>query len=316
MTKPTQLYVRQGVPRGRPVRIREITEGGEAPLATIGQDLRNARLARGEDLASVSYALKIRPEHLDAIEEDRFDALPGRTYAVGFVRAYAEYAGLDPIEAVERFKTEIAGRDHVSKTAGFPEVIEEAGLSRGWLLVGAIVVVLIAYGIYYVFASGTTQTMQPVATVPSAMTAQQRPTPKVSRKPARTSRQLLEGPVQAPGAIPPSVPAAVAPGPGGQVYGKVNTNAHVVLRAKQPTRVLVQTEDGRAFINKELQPGDIYQVPNMQGLALTAEHGSAVEILLDGKSVGNAGTTAGAAEALPLDRESLAKRSQAPSSGQ
>jgi len=273
-------------------------------------------LARGEDLASVSYALKIRPEHLDAIEEDRFDALPGRTYAVGFVRAYAEYAGLDPIEAVERFKTEIAGRDHVSKTAGFPEVIEEAGLSRGWLLVGAIVVVLIAYGIYYVFASGTTQTMQPVATVPSAMTAQQRPTPKVSRKPARTSRQLLEGPVQAPGAIPPSVPAAVAPGPGGQVYGKVNTNAHVVLRAKQPTRVLVQTEDGRAFINKELQPGDIYQVPNMQGLALTAEHGSAVEILLDGKSVGNAGTTAGAAEALPLDRESLAKRSQAPSSGQ
>jgi len=272
-------------------------------------------LARGEDIASVSYALKIRAEHLDAIEEDRFDALPGRTYAVGFVRAYAEYAGLEPVEAVERFKTEIAGRDQVSKTAGFPEEIEEPRLSRGWFLVAAIVLVLIAYGIYYIFASSTPQTTQTVAAVPSTLTAKQRPIPRTS---VRTSREVPEGvPTQVPGAISASVPAAaVAPGPGGQVYGKMNTNAHVVLRAKLPTRILVQTEDGRAFINKALQPGDVYQVPNMQGLALTAEHGSAVEILLDGKSVGSAGSTAAAAEALPLDRETLAKRSRAAPSGQ
>lgn len=308
----------QGVPRGRPVRIREVAEGGEAPLATIGQDLRNARLSRGEDLASVSYALKIRPEHLDAIEEDRFDALPGRTYAVGFVRGYAEYVGLDPVDAVERFKTEIAGRDHVSKTAGFPEEIEEPRLSRGWVLVAGIVLVLIVYGIYYVFASGATERSPTVAAVPSTMTAKQRPTPNASSKTLRASPKVPEAaPSQGAGAISSGVPAgAVAPGPGGEVYGKMNGNAHVVLRAKQLTRVLVQTEDGRAFINKVLQRGDIYQVPNMQGLALTAEHGSAVEILLDGKPVGTAGNTAAAAEALPLDRETLEKRSRAAPSGQ
>jgi hypothetical protein len=96
----------------------------------------------------------------------------------------------------------------------------------------------------------------------------------------------------------------------------MNTNSHVVLRITQPTRVLVQTEDGRAFINKELQSGDTYQVPNMGGLALTAEHGDAVEILLDGKSVGKAGRTGGAAEALPLDRESLMKRQSSAVRGQ
>ncbi len=95
----------------------------------------------------------------------------------------------------------------------------------------------------------------------------------------------------------------------------MNTNAHVVLRVTQPTHVLVQTEDGRAFINKELQPGDSYQVPNMGGLALTAEHGKAVQILLDGKAIGSAGGGGEPVEALSLDRDALANRSHA-SSGQ
>ena len=89
----------------------------------------------------------------------------------------------------------------------------------------------------------------------------------------------------------------------------MNTNARVVLRVTQPTRILVQTEDGRAFINKELEPGDIYQVPNMRGLALTAEHGNAVQIVINGKSVGTAGQTADPTAALPLDSETTIGRS-------
>src|SRR4051812_47132532 len=140
MTKPTNLQARQGLSRARPVRLLDVSADDESPLATIGQELRNARLARGEDLGSVSYALKIRREHLEAIEDDRFDALPGRTYAVGFIRAYAEYAGFDAAEAVERFKMEIAGRDKISQTAGFPEEVEEPGLSPGWVLMAVILI--------------------------------------------------------------------------------------------------------------------------------------------------------------------------------
>ena len=101
----------------------------DAPLGTIGQELRGARISRGEDLATVSRVLKIRKEHLEAMEDDNLSALPGRTYAVGFIRAYADYLGIDAAEAVERFKTEIAGRDEISPTAGFTEQEEEPGLS-------------------------------------------------------------------------------------------------------------------------------------------------------------------------------------------
>ena len=37
-------------------------------------------------------------------------SLPGKTYAIGFVRSYAGYLGLDATATVERFKQEISGR--------------------------------------------------------------------------------------------------------------------------------------------------------------------------------------------------------------
>ncbi|MDE2501102.1 MAG: helix-turn-helix domain-containing protein, partial [Alphaproteobacteria bacterium] len=70
----------------RRIHLREISGDLDAPLETVGQDLRAARLRRGDDLATVSRVLKIRKDHLEALEEDRIEALPGRTYAVGFVR--------------------------------------------------------------------------------------------------------------------------------------------------------------------------------------------------------------------------------------
>ncbi len=111
MTKVTRLTVDDGGNiKSRRIHLREISGDSDTPLETVGQDLRAARLRRGDDLATVSKSLKIRKDHLEAIEEDRLDALPGRTYAVGFVRTYAHYLGLDVVQCVERFKAEIAGR--------------------------------------------------------------------------------------------------------------------------------------------------------------------------------------------------------------
>ena len=67
-------------------------------------------LRRGDEIAQVSRALKIRKDHLEALEEDRLEDLPGKTYAIGFVRSYARHLGLDPAEYVERFKRDISGR--------------------------------------------------------------------------------------------------------------------------------------------------------------------------------------------------------------
>src|SRR3974390_659061 len=121
MNKITHLTVEEGGGQNRRrIHLREISGELDSPLETVGQDLRAARLRRGDDLATVSKALKIRRDHLEALEEDRLEALPGRAYAVGFVRSYADYLGLDPLQSVERFKAEIAGRTEVQPTVGSP----------------------------------------------------------------------------------------------------------------------------------------------------------------------------------------------------
>ena len=79
----------------RRIHLREISGDSEFPLQTVGQDLRAARLRRGDEIAQVSRALKIRKDHLEALEEDRLEDLPGKTYAIGFVRSYARHLGLD-----------------------------------------------------------------------------------------------------------------------------------------------------------------------------------------------------------------------------
>src|SRR6202012_3402157 len=102
MTKVTHLTLEEGGGglNRRRIHLREISGEADSPLETVGQDLRAARQRRGDALATVSRSLKIRKDHLEALEEDRFEALPGRTYAVGFIRAYADYLGLDAVQCV------------------------------------------------------------------------------------------------------------------------------------------------------------------------------------------------------------------------
>ena len=66
-------------------------EWNEYPLAPI---LKAYREAYGLDLPEVSEHLRIRPHYLSMLEDGRYDELPARPYAIGFVRSYAKYLGL------------------------------------------------------------------------------------------------------------------------------------------------------------------------------------------------------------------------------
>jgi flagellar biosynthesis protein FlhG len=61
-----------------------------------GAVLRRIRMSLGIELAEVASRSKISLEHLQSIEEDRFDALPPPVYVRGFVREMARCLGLDP----------------------------------------------------------------------------------------------------------------------------------------------------------------------------------------------------------------------------
>ncbi|MFO1186216.1 MAG: helix-turn-helix transcriptional regulator [Alphaproteobacteria bacterium] len=95
------------VPQRRRLHLKEITNEGTTDN-TIGGLLRATRQKLGEDLKSAARVTKIRSEYLEALEEGKPEKLPGRAYAIGFLKTYADFLGLDPAECVAKFKTEHA----------------------------------------------------------------------------------------------------------------------------------------------------------------------------------------------------------------
>ena len=67
---------------------------------SIGDRLRAARERRGVSIADASAALKIRESILEAFEREDHSQLPPRVYALGQLRTYAAYLGLDPATVI------------------------------------------------------------------------------------------------------------------------------------------------------------------------------------------------------------------------
>jgi cytoskeleton protein RodZ len=340
MTKLTPMPVdEEGGPGRRRIHLREITGDGELPLETVGQDLRAARLRRGDDLATVSKALKIRKDHLEALEEDRIDNLPGKTYAIGFIRSYSQYLGLDPTAFVERFKQEISGRgdDHPPQPSGVIDEDEQRRLPQGWRLIAGVVVVLLAYGAWHLLSTdrNSSQTVPPppamsppkqaraAAPAPVEQTATPSPAidatgtapggatpspatsaPANSSSPAAPPQQQTAMPSPAASGPQPAVAAV----PGAKVYGEQNRNPRIVLRARGATHITVKGRDGTTWINRNLNAGESYNVPNAVGLILTTTNAGAVEIDLDGLAMGSAGGDMQPADNVQLDPQSIVDR--------
>jgi cytoskeleton protein RodZ len=154
----------------------------------VGDILRMNRERRGQELQSVANQLRIRLAYLEAIEEGRYKDLPGSTYAVGFVRSYGDYLGLDGADIVRRFREEVA-RIH-GRTRLIPPVIAADGtIPPAAMLLLSVVGIGIAYGAWYYFSSND-----------------QSPVPVVQDVPAR----MIDAPDGAAGAQPEAAPAPAA----------------------------------------------------------------------------------------------------------
>ena len=71
----------------------------------IGSSLREARERRGLSYGQVEAETAIRTRYIRALEDEDFHILPGPTYTKGFLRAYAEYLGLDGQPFVDEFNS-------------------------------------------------------------------------------------------------------------------------------------------------------------------------------------------------------------------
>lgn len=72
-------------------------------MGQFGEELRRERETRGIALEAITDSTKISGRHLNALEQEQFDRLPGGVFNRGIVRGYARVVGLDEETWVDRF---------------------------------------------------------------------------------------------------------------------------------------------------------------------------------------------------------------------
>jgi cytoskeleton protein RodZ len=121
----------------------------------IGGLLRRRREEIQQDIEDVSGQLRIRSAYIRAIEEGKFQDLPGNAYAIGFVRAYADYLGLDGGSIVGDYRDELARRSRQNDLV-WPTESTESRFPGGTILVVCVLLGLAIYGgWFYATQSGT-----------------------------------------------------------------------------------------------------------------------------------------------------------------
>lgn len=192
-------------------------EGG---LQTVGATLRSRREERGEDLRYVSQILRIRYPYLKALEDGLIDDLPGPTYAVGFVRTYADHLDLNAEALVARFKEEV--KDLNSRTdLHFPAPLPEGKIPSGAVLLVAVLLAGLVYGAWIYFSSKDQQVAEIVPQLPSRISeiikgkpsdvANETPTESVTSSATGATPNTPENPAETPPSQVSKAPADESP---------------------------------------------------------------------------------------------------------
>lgn len=73
-------------------------------MAGFGENLRREREMRGISLQEISDTTKVSVRFLEALEEEDFSKLPGGIFIRSFIRAYANYLGLDEERVIAEYQ--------------------------------------------------------------------------------------------------------------------------------------------------------------------------------------------------------------------
>jgi len=113
---------------------------------SVGEILRAARKKKGVDLADAEQETKVRAKYLEALEDGRYDILPGSVYTQGFLLKYVDYLDLDKDRMLTQFKAESGARGHLTRL--MPErKIKEPLFTITPRLVTIVIVILVVGGI-------------------------------------------------------------------------------------------------------------------------------------------------------------------------
>ena len=228
----------------------------------VGEILRRTRMHYDLSLQDVERALHIRSMQLNAIEEGNLANLPGRVYAIGFVRTYAEFLGLDGDKIVQLFKSQIAG--HTPKPELYmPAPTAENKLPNKYILAAAFCG-LVVFSVIIAVMTPNKET-------------QEVPLPEPTQT-ASVSPELLYGPPR-----PDDIQAILMltePAAGDATIA--TDEPRIEIGAIENAWVEIRDEEGKALVSQILKPGDTYFVPNQEGLVMDTGNIGALEFTLDG----------------------------------
>ena len=150
-----------------------------APGRAVGRLLRDQREARGLTLTDVEKSLRIRRGHLEAIEEGRFDKLPGAAYIPAFLRAYAVHVDLDPEKVMTAYHLSgpVPIKRPVALPADFPIVEKRAPIGLAVLTI--LLVVGAGYGVWHYMPREQAILAEKVPPVPDRLLASRPSAPPV-----------------------------------------------------------------------------------------------------------------------------------------
>lgn len=214
----------------------------------VGEVLRRARIQFGLELPYVAAHLNLRPEHLAAIEAGDISRLPGRVYAIGFVRAYADYLKLDSDKIVYLFKSQCIGHT-AQRDLNFPIPVTESR-SPAWWMVAASVGTLAIIGVLFLLLSDFTSQKEAEPELPVAA-IQAKP------EPAPVEEPIIQG------------------------------NGKLKVTAIEASWVEIRTgvSPDEILFSRVLKKGESYTAPATDNLILSTGNAEGVKVFWDNKSV-------------------------------
>ena len=257
----------------------------------VGAELAAAREARGLGLPEIAQQLKFGVRQLEALEADRFDELPGGTFARGMVRSYARLLKVDPEPLLGRLAGRFDAPDSNQLAARFSQPVPFSDNARR----STLVYFALSLGILVVIGSFAWQWQRernapkPMALVkpkaeparkpaPPAKPASVAPAPVVEKAPVVEEKKIIPSPAPAPAPAAAAAAATAAPSPGG-VH-------RIVLRVESDEAWLEVTDAAGRQIVSSLNPAGSERVVQGRGpFTLVIGNASHVRVLHNDREV-------------------------------
>ncbi len=255
-------------------------------MGVFGERMRREREMRGVSLEEIALSTKISKRHLEALEQENFDSLPGGIFNRGFVRAYARYLGIDEEQAIadyiaadqqeplpeEKFPLDV----HVR-----PDPVMNPRRSVMPVLLALLILGCVAAGWTYWFKYRPTHQ----ARVPASSEAPAPPSPALAQ-PSQTA--------------PPSEPATASDSPqaasGSPAVTEVASPSSVshdrftvVIKAREQSWVSIKA-DGRTVTERVLTAGEEQATTAAKEIMLTVGNAAGVDVKFNGTPQGALGT--------------------------